>query len=313
MNEFERIADIFAPFANGVKEAAGLRDDAAFISAGNQGCWVITTDAISEGIHFLPDTAPDLIARKLLRTNLSDLAAKGAKPEFYLLNIMLPAHIDDAWIRRFADGLMYDQQQFGVSLIGGDSIAVKGMHASFSITAFGKAEKPIKRSGARAGDVVAISGVLGEAAIGLALENGRIIQDLTVAKQDYYKNRYALPEPRLRLGQALVGMARSCMDISDGLVQDAGHMARASSARMVLNFSSIPTAPCISAKEAITHGDDYELLFTLPEARWGELCNIAQEINIPVTRVGRVETGEGVSVLDDAGQSMVFEKTGWQH
>lgn len=316
MNEFDRIARFFAPLSHAAPEAAGLLDDAAFIKPAAGETWVITTDAMSEGVHYLADTPPELIARKLLRTNVSDLAAKGATPRFYTLNIMLPAHIDDAWIQRFTAGLAVDQRLFDMQLIGGDSIAVKGVHASFAITAFGvvsENQQLLKRSGAQIGDIVCVSGRLGEAALGLKCASGEEVQGLTAQQREYVISRYELPEPRIHLGQALLGLASSCMDISDGLVQDGGHIAKASNVKLILEMPKIPTVEHLSVKEAITHGDDYELLFTVSEADMPALFQKARTFDVAITAIGKVETGEGVRVLDIDGKEVDFEKSGWQH
>lgn len=315
MREFDRIATFFAPLSQGMAEAAGLLDDAAFISPESGESWVITSDAISEGIHYLSDTPPELVARKLLRVNLSDLAAKGATPAYYTLTIMLPGHIDDAWVADFAAGLALDQKEFGIVLIGGDSIRVKGEYASFSLTALGKVAKgplPLKRSAAQEGDMVCISGALGKAALGLKLAQGLIVEGLTPQAQEACVSHYQLPEPRLALGNHLLGLAHACMDISDGLVQDAGHIARASNKRLMLEMKHIPTVRGISPVEAITHGDDYELLFTLPEALFPE---IKQQFTT-VTAIGKVTAGSGVDVYDSEGSLLRLSPRaprGWQH
>jgi thiamine-monophosphate kinase len=316
VSEFERIATLFAPLAAHAPEAANLLDDTAFIKPNTGETWVVTTDAISEGVHYLPNTPPALIARKLLRTNLSDLAAKGATPRFYTLNIMLSNTLDDLWLAGFVEGLRIDQERFGITLIGGDSIAVKGAHASFSITALGivtEPQIPLKRSGAKTGDILCVSGSIGEAAVGLHLASGHTLTTLNQEQSTYYQNRYELPEPRLVLGQALLGIATSCMDISDGLIQDADHIAKASGKELNIQLEKIPIATDIDLRKAVTHGDDYELLFTIPADNWEEAQARTALIGIKITQIGKVAEGQGVMVRDGSNNIVSFPHKGWKH
>src|SRR5271154_5844809 len=226
LGEFERIARFFAPLA--APEALGLLDDVALIPGPSGTQYVLKTDAIVEGVHFLPDDPPGQVAQKLLRVTLSDLAAKGAEPVGYLLTTALPPTRDEAWLERFAAGLALDQKEFGIGLLGGDSVATSGP-VTLSVAAIGRVEagKAVLRSGARPGDAVFVSGTLGDGALGLkAIRNE--LPRLDAAARDFLIDRYRLPRPRLALGRRLVGLAHAMMDISDGLVADLGHICEVS-------------------------------------------------------------------------------------
>lgn len=313
MDEFGLIRSFFAPLAKDFPGSLNLTDDAALIDvpAGQQ--MVVTKDAIVEGVHFLGSESPDLIARKLLRVNLSDLAAKGAKPLAYFLAIMLPRDAKSEWVEAFAKGLEQDQEQYGILLAGGDTTATTGV-MSFSLTALGTVEKGkmLTRSGARPGDFIYVSGALGDSALGLASLQGKL-PDLEPEDKAYLERRYLLPEPRLALGQALQGIATACMDISDGLVQDLGHLCAASGVRGEVEAQSIPASEAVwhamefspaLGMDIFTAGDDYELLFTAPPG-----SPVPQEC----TAIGIIREGSGAVVLDNYGKPMGFESKGYQH
>src|SRR5262249_19109631 len=204
LGEFERIARFFAPLAG--PGALDLKDDVALIDgrAGEQ--YVLTTDTIIEGVDYFPDDPPFQVAQKLLRVNLSDLAAKGAAPFGYLLTTVLPKTHGEAWLDEFTKGLAADQKEFGVVLLGGDSSATPGP-PTLSATLIGRvgSGKAILRSGAKEGDIVYVSGTLGDAALGLAVRKGELDASLNAEQRDYLVDRYRLPRPRVALGQKLVG------------------------------------------------------------------------------------------------------------
>ena len=211
-DEFTRIARFFAPLAAGFPGAFNLTDDAAAfgLAAGEQA--VVTTDAVVAGVHFIGDEPPGLIARKALRVNLSDLAAKGARPLGYTLAAVLPAAIDDAWLEAFAAGLAADQAEFGISLIGGDSVGTPGP-LTLSITALGALRGAmVRRAGAQPGDRICVSGTIGDAALGLAVLRGRL-PALDAAAREALVDRYRLPRPRLELGQAIGPLASAGLDV----------------------------------------------------------------------------------------------------
>ncbi|MFQ5348747.1 MAG: thiamine-phosphate kinase, partial [Rhodothalassiaceae bacterium] len=225
MREFDLIRSILAPLAEAGPPALGLADDAAIL-APPPGCeLVLSKDLMVAGVHFFPDDAPDLVARKLMRVNLSDLAAMGAAPLGYLLGLAFPAAIDESYARRFAHGLARDQQAFGCRLLGGDTVA-GAERLVLSLTVLGQvpAGTALTRSGARPGDRIFVSGTIGDAALALSAMREGDVADPALA------DRFYLPTPRIALGQALRGLAHAAIDISDGLAADLGHLCRASGA-----------------------------------------------------------------------------------
>ena len=312
--EFELIARYFRPLAAGRTGALGLTDDAALIDVPQGRQLVVTADLLTAGVHFLPDDPPDLIARKALRVNLSDLAATAAKPLAYFLTCAFPEDIQEAWIAGFCAGLARDQAEFDIALMGGDTTATPGP-LTLSITALGTVVpgRELRRSGARAGDLVAVSGTIGDATLGLARLRGRIGP---VAGEDYLVERYRLPQPRLALAQSLAGLATAGMDVSDGLVADLGHICEVCGLGAVIESARVPVSdpartvlatgstPLI---DLFTGGDDYELLVTVPAGREGELTGW------PVTVIGRMEQGSGLRVLDPAGRELPVARAGFRH
>lgn len=311
--EFALIAELFAPLAAGYPGALDLKDDAAIIETTPGRCLVATTDTMVAGVHFLPDDPPDLVARKLVRVNLSDLAAKGARPTVYLLALSMPDSIGLDWLRGFADGLAADQKKFGIFLVGGDTTSTPGP-LTLNLIALGEIArgKEIRRSGARAGDRVFVSGTLGDAALALkAMQGG--LGGLMAEHRAALVARYRLPEPRITLGQALVGLASACCDVSDGLVADLGHICETSGVAAEVQVERLPLSPAALAALAAdpgsiaaiaAGGDDYELVFTLPADR---------SPPAGVTEIGRCVPGQGVTLLDPQGRAIQLPAAGWQH
>ncbi|MGG5808174.1 thiamine-phosphate kinase [Falsiroseomonas sp. CW058] len=313
--EFALIARHFLPLAG--QGALDLSDDAALLDppAGRQ--LVLAADAMVAGVHFLPDDPPGTIGRKLLRVNLSDLAAMGAAPLGYLMTCAFPRGTDDAWIAAFAAGLAEDQREFGLSVLGGDTVSTTGP-ASFSLTILGTVAPgaALRRRGARPGDEVWVSGTIGDGALGLLALTGRLAEDAHLAR------RYRLPEPRLALGAALAGIAHAAMDVSDGLAQDLGHLARAGGCGALLEAASVPlSAPARAALAAdaallariLSGGDDYELLFAAAPADAPRILDAARRAGVAATRIGRFVPGEGVTILDEAGAPLALPQGGWSH
>jgi thiamine-monophosphate kinase len=311
-SEFDLIAKFFAPLSKSAPGAFGLRDDAAVIAppAGHE--LVVTTDALIEGVHFLRSDPPDTIARKALRVNLSDLAAKGAAPIGYLLAISLPKHVGMPWLESFAHGLGEDQKEFAVSLFGGDTTSTPGP-LTLAITAFGSVPlgAMIKRSGANPGDLVFVSGTIGDAGAGLHSP-----------QSDYLVSRYRMPTPRLALGCALRGIASASLDVSDGLLADLGHIADVSGVRLSVEAARIPRSPELrgisgegqdAIVKAATAGDDYEIAFTTPPDMRTTVENAARGSNTAVTEIGRVEQGRGVHLLDPGGNEIPVARPGFVH
>lgn len=320
LGEFERIARFFAPLA--APGALGLLDDVAVIDGPPGQQYVLTADAIVEGVHFLADDPPGQVAQKLLRANLSDLAAKGAVPVGYLLVTALPKSRDEAWLEAFAAGLAADQATYGIGLLGGDSTATDGP-VTLSVTALGRvaAGRAVLRRGARPGDLVYVSGTLGDAALGLKVLRGEL-RGLDAGDRAFLAGRYRLPEPRLTLGQKLVGLAHAMMDISDGLVGDLGHICAASGVAAVVEAARLPLSPPARAAlaadpalltAALSGGDDYELLFTAPAGAEDALAALGRETGVPVTMIGRIEPGGGVTVRDARGAVLAVPTAGYRH
>jgi thiamine-monophosphate kinase len=320
LGEFERIRRFFAPLAG--PGGLGLTDDAALVDCAAGERLVVTTDAIVEGVHFLPEDPPELVARKLLRVNLSDLAAMAARPLHYLLTTALPAAVGDTWLAGFAEGLGEDQQHFGVDLLGGDSVSTSGP-AVLSLTAIGAvaAGTEVRRSAARPGDRVWVSGTIGDAMLGLGVLRGAHPQ-LAARHRQALIDRFRLPDPRTRLGPALVGIARAMIDVSDGLLADLGHICETSSAGAVVESMALPLSEAAGAAVAAepdlrprlaTGGDDYELLFTAPESAASAIAALAARFGLPITPIGRIETGSGVRLVDADGRAVAVGTAGWRH
>jgi thiamine-monophosphate kinase len=320
LDEFERIARFFAPLA--APGALGLLDDVALIDGPPGEQYVLKTDAIVEGVDFLPETPPGLIAQKLLRVNLSDLAAKGATPLFYLLVTALPRRLGEDWLEGFTAGLAQDQTRYGIGLLGGDMSAIDGP-ITLSATVIGRvaAGRAVLRNGARPGDRIFVSGTLGDAALGLAVLGGRLVP-ADAAARDFLLDRYRLPQPRLALGQRLAGLAHAMIDISDGLVADLGHLCAASGVGAVVEATLLPLSaaalPAVNGdprwlQAALGGGDDYELLFSAPAGAAEAIAGLARETGTRVTAIGRIEAGSDVRVLDRDGARLPVEHAGYRH
>ena len=320
LGEFGRIRRFFAPLAG--PGGLGLTDDAALVDCPPGHRLVMTVDAMVEGVHYLPDDPPDLVARKLLRVNLSDIAAMGARPLHYLLTSALPTSVGDDWVERFAAGLAEDQRIYGIDLLGGDSVATPGP-AALTLTAIGEVEggAEIRRSGARPGDRVWVSGTIGDAFLGLKVLCGEH-PDLADADRGALVARFRLPEPRTALGPRLVGIAHAMLDVSDGLVADLGHICDASGVGATVRLAALPLSSAAQrllaagpdlAAQLATGGDDYELLFTAPAAANAAIRGLSAELALPITEIGTIEVGEGVRLVDAAGRPVPVESTGWRH
>jgi thiamine-monophosphate kinase len=309
-NEFDRIARYFAPLAN--KSALGLADDAAVWSPPVGKDIVVTVDQMIEGVHFLPDDPPDCVARKLLRRNLSDLAAMGAVPIGYLLTTALRTATPENWLAKFAEGLRADQDRYGIGLFGGDSTSTTGP-IMVSVTMLGQIAPGAawRRSGAKAGDALFVTGTIGDAVLGLEAARGNIADpDLQ------FRSRRLLPEPRvgLRLGT----LVHAAIDVSDGLVQDVGHICATSGVGAVIEAALVPQSAAARAagdawlETRLTGGDDYELIIAAP--RGVEAALRAGCGDVALTRIGFfTDAHSNVVVRDAAGQTMALARTGWQH
>jgi thiamine-monophosphate kinase len=306
MNEFEIIARYFAPLAG--EGAFGLMDDVAVLPQRAGHDLIVTTDAISEGTDFFAFDPAGTVAQKALRVNLSDLAAKGAEPAGYLLNLSLPHSVHAEWLAAFAAGLAADQAAFGFSLLGGDTGATEGP-LTIAITAFGfvPAGKLVRRSGARVGDAVYVTGTIGDSGGGLAIFK-REKHALPNTDRDYLTGRYRVPEPPLAFAKTLSNTAHASVDVSDGLIADLGHIAAASGVRILVEGEAVPlSAPLIALwgentlQRAVSAGDDYQIAFTGTRGLTG-----------PFTNIGQVVAGEGVG-LTLGGAEIAIPRPGYRH
>lgn len=305
-DEFEIIARHFAPLARNAS-ARGLVDDVAYLE--QAGDLIVTTDAIVEGVHFLPEDPLDLVARKAIRTNVSDIAAKGGAPTHYLLTLFWPDDRDADDIAALARGLDFEQRFYGLDLLGGDTTRASG-GLSLSITMFGRAMRaPPARAGAQAGDDVWVTGTIGDAVLGLdALRGG--LTELSPAQRKHIINRYRIPEPRLAFAPIVAGYAHASCDVSDGLVGDAGKIAAASSVRIEIEAALLPLSDAARAwagdneqrrARLAAGGDDYEILLTAPSEARDELGMSAMGTGVTLTRIGRVMAGEGARLIGASG------------
>ena len=325
IKEFSRIKKFFRPLTSHRMGAMELLDDAALMPIKKTDSIVVSTDALVEKIHFHSDERADFVARKALRTNLSDLAAMGSKPFAYNLAIIMgktkSSNIDQ-WLELFSKGLALDQKKFGIELIGGDTVKSLGP-TSICISIFGtpNPKGSLLRCGAMVGDGIFVSGTIGDSALGLALRGNRSLSCLS-KENSYCISRYRIPRPRIELGLALGGTASAAMDISDGLFQDLGHLCGASSVGASVQANKIPLSKEVSAfvkqnkfsiEQVITGGDDYELIFTAPATEEKSILNLARVTKTRITRIGTVQSGRRISIYDKKGNIIPVSKGGYSH
>lgn len=314
--EFALIDELLKPLARGFPGALGLTDDAALVDVPAGRSLVIAKDAIVAGVHFFKDDPAETVAQKLLRVNLSDLAAMGADPLAYLTVIARPRDLADTWLEGFTKGLAKDQAEFGLSLIGGDIVSTPGpLLLSCTILGLVDRGKALRRSAAQPGDVVWVSGTLGDAALGL-----RVLKGLAATEDEafYLIDRYRRPGPRLALGRRLAGLAHAAIDVSDGLLADLGHILEESRLGARLESHALPVSPVAHGlpgwlEAALGGGDDYELLFTAPDTATGQIEAIGREIDLRVSRIGEITAGPGLEVVDAQGRRLAPGDLGWRH
>ncbi len=311
-SEFSLIEKYFRPLAG--PGSLDLRDDAALLTPPPGRDLILTVDAMVAGVHFLPDDPPDLVGQKLLRVNLSDLAAKGATPLGYLMTVSTPRGTPEAWFANFSAGLARDQAQYHVTLLGGDTTSTPGP-ISLSLTIIGHAAPgmAVHRFGANAGDGIWVTGTIGDGALGLLAATRRLSDP-----DGFLAGRYRLPQPRV--GLAIGGIASAAMDVSDGLIQDLGHICRASGLAATVQAAAVPLSAQARAagpewlETCLTGGDDYEVLMAVPPAREDALFAAAAAIGVTVTRIGRFHRGAAhVTVLAADGEPLALAKGGWSH
>jgi thiamine-monophosphate kinase len=318
------IARYFRPIATD-PGAFGLIDDAAILKVSGEDI-VVTTDAIVEGVHYLASDPADTIARKALRTNLSDLAAKGATPAGFVLTLALRT-ADENWLEPFARGLGEDVKSFACPLLGGDTVSTPGP-VTISITAFGRvpAGRMVRRSGAKPGDRIMVTGTVGDAMLGLdILNNGPIAKALAGDPKgsEMLIARYRVPQPRNALAIAIRDHATAAMDVSDGLAGDLAKLCAASSVTAVIDTPSIPTSAtaagllvrgAVGMEALIAGGDDYEILCTVPEAGADAFAEAARQARVAVTAIGTIMAGEGAPrFLDGEGEEITLGRRSYSH
>lgn len=322
--EFGLIDTYFKPLSKGVEASFGLTDDACVVAGEADMGRVLTLDTVVSGVHFLPDDPADLVARKALRVNLSDLAAMGAVPQGYLLSLALGGAHDETWVAGFAGGLETDQAIYGIHLYGGDTTRASDSTV-VSITAMGGAPGNVvlRRTGARPGDKVFVTGTLGDSALGLDILNGAA-PDSDELDAQHLTSRYRLPQPRVGVGAALraKGVASAAVDISDGLVADLGHICACSEVGAEIQTRFLPLSAAAQRRleadsqglvRVLTGGDDYELAFTADAGHASEIAHIAEDLGVMITCIGDVRSGHGVVVRDPDGQPMDMDRQGWVH
>lgn len=318
-SEFSLISKYFAPLSG--EGSFQLRDDAAEIELSPNNNLVVTQDACAESIHFFGNDPANLIAKKALRVNLSDLAAKGAKPNSFSLALGLGKGWDEAWVKSFAEGLADDIARFDIALSGGDTFTTNA-GTVISITAIGEVPKGtyVSRMGASIGDQVFVTGTIGDAALGLQCKLGKMAPSNDV--REYLEDRYLLPEPRVDFSSVINNFASSAMDVSDGLLGDAKKLADASSVLMEINLEKIPLSDAALTsiqdeskwlETAVTGGDDYEILFTIPKNSIDEFSKTVEDYQTTVTHIGEIKVGQGITVFDSEHKRVEFDRKSYDH
>jgi thiamine-monophosphate kinase len=315
------IARFFKPLANH-PGALGLSDDAAFLKP-PAGCdLVLKADAIIGGVHFFPDDAAHTVASKALRVNLSDLAAKGARPLGFLLSLAIPKDIGEDWLAGFAEGLRGDAVLFGCPLFGGDTDRTPGP-VTVSIAMFGTVPEGtmVQRAGAKPGDRVFVSGTIGDAALGVMVRDGKDWK-LSESHRKHLLARYLLPQPRNALAEAVRTCASAAMDVSDGLAGDFSKLCRVSDVSADIEVARIPLSEAAKAviagdigmlETAITGGDDYEIVCTVPAAKADIFRAAAEAAQVAVTEIGEIKAGKGARFLGPDGDALTFKRASFSH
>jgi thiamine-monophosphate kinase len=316
------IARYFRPLATD-PGAFRLDDDAAALKPSGDDI-VVTTDAIVEGVHFLPDDPPDAVARKALRANLSDLAAKGATPAGFVLTLALRS-ADEDWLKPFAAALSEDIRQFACPLLGGDTVSTPGP-LMVSVTAFGRVPpgKMVHRSGAKPGEGVIVTGTIGDAALGLAiLRGGKVHAAADTAAREMLVGRYRVPQPRVAMAEIVREYASAAMDISDGLAGDLTKLCGVSGVSAVIDLAQVPLSGAarglvsrgiVGLETLITGGDDYEILCTIPEERVEAFEAAAQRAGVALSSIGTIIAGSSVpKFVDKDGKEIALERLSYSH
>lgn len=329
LSEFDIIRSFFTRSAPAT--VLGIGDDAALIRPAPGMELAISSDMLVSGRHFFEDVDPYKLGHKSLAVNLSDMAAMGARPRWATLSLALPESVvqkDESWLRAFADGFFALAHVHRVDLIGGDTT---NGPLNICVTIIGEAPegKALRRSGARAGDDIWVSGYLGDAALALAYQKKKIMPkpgeveaaELEAAELEFLMAALEMPIPRVELGQRLIGLAHSAIDISDGLLADLGHILECSRVAAVVRIDRILRSAAmekhfphpLAIECLLAGGDDYELCFTVPKSERIKVELLSREEGIPLTRIGSIEEGAGLVVLDSAGRTVTTRVKGYDH
>ena len=321
-SEFDLIATYFAPLSASEPGAFQLSDDAAIVTPPPGQSLVVTTDALVEGVHFLSSDAPEDIAAKLLRVSLSDLASMGARPASYSLAIAVPAGITSEWFKAFSQNLAEDQQEFAITLIGGDTVSTTGpLTLSLNAMGFVETGNGLRRNGAQIGDDIWVSGTIGDGALGLLVAKAELT-DLKSSQSDYLLSRYRRPEPRLKLGLELLDRAHAAIDISDGLIADLGHICETSRVGAEINIADLPLSDAAAAALSrepdlidlvLGGGDDYELLFTAPSSFEPDVPSLKKRTETSLTKIGSITDTPSIRIFDQNGGEYSPVKKGFTH
>ncbi|WP_028345702.1 thiamine-phosphate kinase [Bradyrhizobium murdochi] len=316
------IARYFRPLATD-PGAFRLDDDAAVLKPSGDDI-VVTTDAIVEGVHFLPDDPPDAVARKALRVNLSDLAAKGATPASFVLTLALRS-VDEGWLQPFAAALGEDIRQFACPLLGGDTVSTPGP-PMVSVTAFGRVPsgKMVHRSGAKPGERVMVTGTIGDAGLGLAiLRGGKVHAAADTAAREMLVGRYRVPQPRVAMAEIVREYASASMDVSDGLAGDLTKLCSVSGVSAVIDLAQVPLSGAarglvsrgiVGLETLIASGDDYEILCTIPEERVEAFEAAAERAGVALSSIGTIVAGSAVpKFVDKEGKEIALERLSYSH
>jgi len=315
LSEFELIKRYFthpAPHA-----VLGVGDDAALVKVAKGKELVVSTDMLVSGTHFFPDADPYKLGHKALAVNLSDMAAMGATPRWATLSLAMP-EADENWLKPFAKGFMDLARAQQVDLIGGDT-ARGPLNICVQIMGEVPAGKALRRDGAKPGDEIWVSGQIGDAALALAHLQNRI--QLEAQEVKACLNKLHMPAARVALGQHLVGMAHSAIDISDGILADLGHILESSGVAAVVEFEALPKSAVLqkylkhdaALRALLAGGDDYELCFTAPKKNSVGLAKLSRKLKLPLTRIGNIKKGRSLTVLDAGGKRMAWNTVGYDH
>ncbi|MGI2175672.1 thiamine-phosphate kinase [Shewanella ulleungensis] len=304
MKEFQLIEHYFRNKGQKRRDVElSIGDDCALVNPADNKSIAISCDTLVENVHFLSDIPAHALGYKSLAVNLSDLAAMGAEPAWFTLALTLPS-VDEPWLARFSEGLFEIAEYYGVALIGGDT--TRGPR-SISITINGQVIKgtALTRAGAKNGDWVYVTGTLGDSALGLDVLRGAKI--VNTEDKEYLINRHYYPTPRVLAGQALRTLATSAIDLSDGLISDIGHVLKASNVGAIIDVSQIPLSTSLKANlsredalsYALTGGEDYELLFTVPESQRGAIDTALIHAGVKFVKIGQICAGDKLKLVDD--------------